>query len=98
MEKINTEIKLLEQEMRQISGKIDSLDDRVKEGFENICKNYVKKGEYKRDIKAINKQDDFHTERIDKIEASINKLIWLLGSTIIGFIIIQILTHGVGGN
>ena len=52
---------------------------------------YVRKDNYQRDMKAIAKQDKIHSEQIDKIGSAVNKLIWLLASTIVGFIIMQIL-------
>jgi len=43
-------------------------------------------------MKAIAKQDKLHSQQIDKIGGAVNKLIWLLATTVLGFIITQILT------
>ena len=53
---------------------------------------YVRKDNYQRDMKAIAKQDKMHSEEIEKISSAVNKLIWLLATTVLGFIITQILT------
>jgi len=90
----NDKIIILEQQMREVCEKIDKLDLKVEKGFADIkneMTQYVRKDNYQRDMKAIAKQDKIHSEQIDKIGSAVNKLIWLLASTIVGFIIMQIL-------
>jgi len=90
----NDKIIILEQQMREVVDKIDKLDLKVEKGFADIkneMTQYVRKDNYQRDMKAIAKQDKIHSEQIDKIGSAVNKLIWLLASTIVGFIIMQIL-------
>ena len=73
---------------------IDSLK-KIDRGFTDIKKDmtqYVRKDNYQRDMKAIAKQDKLHSEEIEKISSAVNKLIWLLATTVLGFIITQILT------
>jgi len=80
--------------MKEVVDKIDKLDLKVEKGFADIkneMTQYVRKDNYQRDMKAIAKQDKIHSEQIDKIGSAVNKLIWLLASTIVGFIIMQIL-------
>ena len=90
----NDKIIILEQQMKEVVDKIDKLDLKVEKGFADIkneMTQYVRKDNYQRDMKAIAKQDKIHSEQIDKIGSAVNKLIWLLASTIVGFIIMQIL-------
>jgi len=90
----NGKIIILEQQMKEVVDKIDKLDLKVEKGFADIkneMTQYVRKDNYQRDMKAIAKQDKIHSEQIDKIGSAVNKLIWLLASTIVGFIIMQIL-------
>ena len=90
----NDKIIILEQQMKEVVDKIDKLDLKVEKGFADIkneMTQYVRKDNYQRDMKAIAKQDKIHSEQIDKIGSVVNKLIWLLASTIVGFIIMQIL-------
>ena len=90
----NDKIIILEQQMKEVIDKIDKLDLKVEKGFADIkneMTQYVRKDNYQRDMKAIAKQDKIHSEQIDKIGSAVNKLIWLLASTIVGFIIMQIL-------
>jgi len=90
----NDKIIILEQQMREVCEKIDKLDLKVEKGFADIkneMTQYVRKDNYQRDMKAIAKQDKIHSEQIDKIGSAVNKLIWLLASTIVGFVIMQIL-------
>jgi len=80
--------------MKEVVDKIDKLDLKVEKGFADIkneMTQYVRKDNYQRDMKAIAKQDKIHSEQIDKIGSAVNKLIWLLASTIVGFIIMQLL-------
>ena len=90
----NDKIIILEQQMKEVCKKIDSLDEKVEKGFVDIKKEmsqYVRKDNYNRDMKAIAKQDKMHSEDIEKIGSAVTKLVWLLASTIVGFIIMQIL-------
>ena len=90
----NDKIIILEQQMKEVVDKIDKLDLKVEKGFADIkneMTQYVRKDNYQRDMKAIAKQDKLHSEQIDKIGSAVNKLIWLLASTIVGFVIMQIL-------
>jgi len=90
----NDKIIILEQQMKEVVEKIDKLDKKIDSGFADIKKDmnlYVRKDNYQRDMKAIAKQDKLHSEQIDKIGSAVNKLIWLLASTIVGFVIMQIL-------
>jgi len=90
----NDKIIILEQQMKEVCEKIDKLDEKIDRGFTDIKKDmtqYVRKDNYNRDMKAITKQDQLHSQQIDKIGSAVNKLIWLLASTIVGFIIMQIL-------
>ena len=90
----NGKIIILEQQMKEVVDKIDKLDLKVEKGFADIkneMTQYVRKDNYQRDMKAIAKQDKIHSEQMDKIGSAVNKLIWLLASTIVGFIIMQIL-------
>ncbi|OQB06284.1 MAG: hypothetical protein BWY21_01942 [Parcubacteria group bacterium ADurb.Bin216] len=90
----NDKIIILEQQMREVCEKIDKLDLKVEKGFSDIkgeMTKYVRKDNYQRDMKAIEKQDKLHSQQIDKIGSAVNKLIWLLASTIVGFVIMQIL-------
>jgi uncharacterized coiled-coil DUF342 family protein len=84
-------IALLEQQMNSVCNKIDKLDKKIDKGFKDITHNYVRKDNYRRDIKAIEKEDLNHTKDIESIRKSVNKLIWLIASTIFVFIIMQIL-------
>ena len=90
---METKIKLLEQQVKQVCRKIDKLDKKVEKGFTEITDYYVRVDNYQRDMKAIEKEDRQHTEEIKCLKAGINKLIWLMASTVIGFIIMQILTY-----
>ena len=90
----NDKIIILEQQMKEVCEKIDKLDEKIDRGFTDIKKDmtqYVRKDNYQRDMKAIAKQDKMHSEEIEKISSAVNKLIWLLASTIVGFVIMQIL-------
>ena len=90
----NDKIIILEQQMKEVCEKIDKLDEKIDRGFTDIKKDmtqYVRKDNYNRDMKAITKQDQLHSQQIDKIGSAVNKLIWLLASTIVGFVIMQIL-------
>ena len=90
----NDKIRILEQQMKEVVDKIDKLDLKVEKGFADIINEmtqYVRRDNYQRDTKAIAKQDKIHSEQIDKIGSAVNKLIWLLASTIVGFVIMQIL-------
>lgn len=90
----NDKIIILEQQMREVVEKIDKLDEKIDKGFTDIKRDmgqYVRKDNYNRDMKAIAKQDKLHSEEIEKISSAVNKLIWLLATTVLGFIITQIL-------
>jgi tetrahydromethanopterin S-methyltransferase subunit G len=90
----NDKIIILEQQMKEVCEKIDKLDIKVEKGFADIkneMNQYVRKDNYQRDMKAISKQDKLHSEEIEKIGSAVNKLIWLLATTVVGFIIMQIL-------
>lgn len=90
----NDKIIILEQQMKEIVEKIDKLDKKIDSGFADIKEDmnqYVRKDNYQRDMKAISKQDKLHSEEIEKIGSAVNKLIWLLATTVVGFIIMQIL-------
>ena len=90
----NDKIIILEQQMKEVVEKIDKLDKKIDSGFADIKKDmnqYVRKDNYQRDMKAIAKQDQLHSQQIDKIGSAVNKLIWLLATTVVGFIIMQIL-------
>lgn len=90
----NDKIIILEQQMKEVVEKIDKLDEKVEKGFADIkseMTQYVRKDNYQRDMKAIAKQDQLHSQQIDKIGGAVNKLIWLLATTVVGFIIMQIL-------
>ena len=90
----NDKIIILEQQMKEVVDKIDKLDLKVEKGFADIkneMTQYVRKDNYNRDMKAIEKQDKLHSQQIDKIGSAVNKLIWLLATTVVGFIIMQIL-------
>ena len=85
----------MEQQIKTIDEKLDKLDKKLDGGFTDIKKDmtqYVRKDNYQRDMKAIAKQDKMHSEEIEKISSAVNKLIWLLATTVLGFIITQILT------
>ena len=90
---MEAKIKLLEQQMTQVCEKIDNLDKKVEKGFAKITNHYVRTDNYKRDMKAIEKQDSQHTEEIKYLKAGINRLVWLMASTVVGFVIMQILTY-----
>ncbi len=90
----NDKIIILEERMKEVVEKIEKLDKKIDSGFADIKKDmnqYVRKDNYQRDMKAIAKQDKLHSQQIDKIGSAVNKLIWLLASTIVGFVIMQIL-------
>ena len=97
----NDKIIILEQQMKEVCNKIDKLDKKIDSGFADIKKDmnlYVRKDNYQRDMKAMNKQDRQLSEEIRRVSSAIkstnsivNKLIWLLASTVVGFIIMQIL-------
>ena len=90
----NDKIIILEERMKEVCEKIDKLDKKIDSGFADIKKDmnlYVRKDNYQRDMKAIAKQDKLHSQQIDKIGSAVNKLIWLLATTVVGFIIMQIL-------
>ena len=85
----------MEEQIKTIDEKLDKLDKKLDGGFTDIKKDmtqYVRKDNYQRDMKAIAKQDKMHSEEIEKISSAVNKLIWLLATTVLGFIITQILT------
>ena len=86
----------MEEQIKIIDEKIDKLDEKIDGGFTDIKKDmtqYVRKDNYQRDMKAIAKQDKLHSQQIDKIGGAVNKLIWLLATTVLGFIITQILAN-----
>jgi len=90
----NDKIIILEQQMKEVVEKIDELNEKIDKGFTDMKKEmtqYVRKDNYQRDMKAIAKQDKLHSQQIDKIGSAVNKLIWLLATTVVGFIIMQIL-------
>jgi len=91
MDNMEQKIVILEQQMNSVCNKIDKLDKKIDKGFKDITHNYVRKDNYWRDIKAIEKEDLNHTKDIESIRKSVNKLIWLIASTIFVFIIMQIL-------
>ena len=85
----------MEEQIKTIDEKLDKLDKKLDGGFTDIKKDmtqYVRKDNYQRDMKAIAKQDKMHSEEIEKISSAVNKLIWLLATTVLGFIITQMLT------
>ena len=86
----------MEEQIKTIDEKLDKLDKKLDGGFTDIKKDmtqYVRKDNYQRDMKAIAKQDKLHSQQIDKIGGAVNKLIWLLATTVLGFIITQILAN-----
>ena len=86
----------MEEQVKIIDEKLDKLDKKLDGGFTDIKKDmtqYVRKDNYQRDMKAIAKQDKLHSQQIDKIGGAVNKLIWLLATTVLGFIITQILAN-----
>ena len=86
----------MEEQVKIIDEKLDKLDEKIDRGFTDIKKDmtqYVRKDNYQRDMKAIAKQDKLHSQQIDKIGGAVNKLIWLLATTVLGFIITQILAN-----
>ena len=86
----------MEEQIKIIDEKLDKLDKKLDGGFIDIKKDmtqYVRKDNYQRDMKAIAKQDKLHSQQIDKIGGAVNKLIWLLATTVLGFIITQILAN-----
>ena len=90
----NDKIIILEQQMKEVVEKIDELNEKIDKGFTDMKKEmtqYVRKDNYQRDMKAIAKQDKLHSQQIDKIGSAVNKLIWLLATTVVGFSIMQIL-------
>jgi chaperonin cofactor prefoldin len=89
--KLDRRILMLEEQIKNIDEKLDMLTDKIDTGFSDIGKTYVRKDTYSKDLKAIAKQDKMHSEDIEKIGSAVTKLVWLLASTIVGFIIMQIL-------
>lgn len=98
----NDKIIILEQQMKEVCEKIDKLDEKIDRGFTDIkndMSQYVRKDTYELDMKAVRKQDRQRGKEIKAVNNAVkatnslvNKLIWLLASTVLGFIITQILT------
>jgi len=90
---METKISILQEQMKEVCDKIDKLDKKIDEGFSKITNNYVRVDIYQRDLKAIDKQSRENEKSTACLQKNMNRLVWLIASTILGFIVMQIITY-----
>ena len=90
---METKISILQEQMKEVCDKIDKLDKKIDEGFSKITNNYVRVDIYQRDLKAIDKQSGVNEKSTACLQKNMNRLVWLIASTILGFIVMQIITY-----
>jgi len=90
---METKISILQEQMKEVCDKIDNLDKKIDEGFSKITNNYVRVDIYQRDLKAIDKQSGENEKSTACLQKNMNRLVWLIASTILGFIVMQIITY-----
>ena len=90
---METKISILQEQMKEVCDKIDKLDKKIDEGFSKIINNYVRVDIYQRDLKAIDKQSRENEKSTACLQKNMNRLVWLIASTVLGFIVMQIITY-----
>ena len=90
---METKISILQEQMKEVCDKIDNLDKKIEKGFFKITNNYVRVDIYQRDLKAIDKQSGENEKSTACLQKNMNRLVWLIASTILGFIVMQIITY-----
>jgi len=90
---METKISILQEQMKEVCDKIDNLDKKIEKGFSKITNNYVRVDIYQRDLKAIDKQSGENEKSTACLQKNMNRLVWLIASTILGFIVMQIITY-----
>ena len=90
---METKISILQEQMKEVCDKIDNLDKKIEKGFSKITNNYVRVDIYQRDLKAIDKQSRENEKSTACLQKNMNRLVWLIASTILGFIVMQIITY-----
>ena len=86
----NDKIIILEQQMKEVCEKIDNLDEKVEKGFADIKKDmsqYVRKDNYRSDFDMLLEKSKSQDRKIK----SINNLVWLIVSTVLVFLVENLL-------
>ena len=84
---LTTRITIMEQQMKSIDEKLDNLDKKLDKGFKDICKTYVRKDNYRRDFDMLLEKSKSQDRKIK----SINNLVWLIVSTVLVFLVENLL-------
>lgn len=84
---LTTRITIMEQQMKSIDEKLDNLDKKLDKGFNDICKTYVRKDNYRRDFDILLEKSKSQDRKIK----SINNLVWLIVSTVLVFLVENLL-------
>jgi len=85
---LGTRMTIMEEQIKSIDEKLDNLDKKLDKMSSDICKTYVRKDNYNKDIKALTKETEAQAKRID----AINKIVWVVVSTILIFVTEQVLS------
>jgi len=85
---LKTRMSIMEEQIKTIDEKLDNLDKKLDKMSSDICKTYVRKDNYHRDFEALTKETESQSKRID----AINKIVWVVVSTILIFVIEQVLS------
>jgi uncharacterized coiled-coil DUF342 family protein len=85
--KLDRRILMLEEKIKNIDEKLDVLTDKIDTGFRDIGKTYVRKDNYRRDFDMLLEKSKSQDRKIK----SINNLVWLIVSTVLVFLIENLL-------
>ena len=85
---LSTRMTIMEEQIKSIDEKLDNLDRKLDKMSSDICKTYVRKDNYNKDINALTKETEAQSKRID----AINKIVCVVVSTILIFVIEQVLS------
>ncbi len=88
--KLDRRILMLEEQIKNIDEKLDMLTEKIDTGFCDIGKTYVRRDTYSKDLKALTKESESQSKRID----AINKLMWFMISAVLIFVITRVLENG----
>ena len=84
---LSTRMTIMEEQIKSIDEKLDNLDKKLDKGFTDICKTYVRKDNYRRDFDMLLEKSKSQDRKIK----SINNLVWLIVSTVLVFLIENLL-------
>jgi len=84
---LSTRMTIMEEQIKSIDEKLDNLDKKLDKGFNDICKTYVRKDNYRRDFDMLLEKSKSQDRKIK----SINNLVWLIVSTVLVFLIENLL-------